>query len=388
MLVIRFLLIIGIIILYTSKSDESINHVNTSYIQIYHLIDNELWGQIDGSYLKGIFDCNNTKCEIISTDVDNTIGNISSINNVMDILSRKFAYNMNRLDHNMTSKPLTVGLYNIHSYKAIANKPYKPDKCRLNTHLNIAESEESFGRFGHLFHQSFHHYDGNSTTHPDSSVQRTYINVFELLKRLPLKLHKDLIKGAAYVASTCHKSRAYNREDVVKQLRESEIRVDSLGKCGRLASNNDGVTLHQGNTALESLLLKQTALNNYMFYLAFENTIEPGYVTEKVLDGLIAGSVPVYYGSSTDCKKLLHVPKGIIYLDDFNGDVKRLSDYLKYLIANASAYEEHRYWRDSFSLNDFPQILLKSWPCRLCEWAQQVGRSRSELRTVTSASHC
>ncbi len=34
--------------------------------------------------------------------------------------------------------------------------------------------------------------------------------------------------------------------------------------------------------------------NRYLFYFAFENTIEPGYVTEKVFDALNAGVVPVY----------------------------------------------------------------------------------------------
>lgn len=37
---------------------------------------------------------------------------------------------------------------------------------------------------------------------------------------------------------------------------------------------------------------------NYRFVMAFENSIEPGYVTEKLVTSLAAGAVPVYYGDS------------------------------------------------------------------------------------------
>ena len=38
-------------------------------------------------------------------------------------------------------------------------------------------------------------------------------------------------------------------------------------------------------------------MRRYKFYLAFENTNEPGYVTEKVYDALDAGVIPVYLGA-------------------------------------------------------------------------------------------
>ena len=34
---------------------------------------------------------------------------------------------------------------------------------------------------------------------------------------------------------------------------------------------------------------KRKVISKYLFYLAFENTIEPGYVTEKVFDAVFAG---------------------------------------------------------------------------------------------------
>jgi len=42
---------------------------------------------------------------------------------------------------------------------------------------------------------------------------------------------------------------------------------------------------------------KATFLSGYKFTIAFENSSHPGYVTEKIVDPLLAGSVPLYWGS-------------------------------------------------------------------------------------------
>ena len=42
---------------------------------------------------------------------------------------------------------------------------------------------------------------------------------------------------------------------------------------------------------------KQELLSRYRFTLSMENFVYPGYVTEKILDSLVAGSIPVYLGA-------------------------------------------------------------------------------------------
>ena len=42
---------------------------------------------------------------------------------------------------------------------------------------------------------------------------------------------------------------------------------------------------------------KHELLSRYKFTIAYENTAYPGYVTEKVIDAMVAGSVPVYMGA-------------------------------------------------------------------------------------------
>lgn len=47
---------------------------------------------------------------------------------------------------------------------------------------------------------------------------------------------------------------------------------------------------------------KKAFQENYRFSLAFENTKFSGYITEKIIDGWAAGTIPIYYGDS-DIKK-------------------------------------------------------------------------------------
>jgi Glycosyltransferase family 10 (fucosyltransferase) C-term len=370
----------------------------TAAVRVFHLIDNALWGNVDGSAVQGHFPCSpRVDCVVYSSD---------SRTHLLETLLTKFRNKTLWAAPSSTDatgvrsppprpahmpQPVTVALYNIHTWSTLSRFPHAPDVCRLPTDLTMAESEESFKRFRRLFTSSFPLFDGNSTTSPYASVQRSYVTSLNVSAFLPLKAFRALIRGSAFVASTCHRGKdTTNREQVVAQL-DTVFRVDSLGKCKKTRARNDTVTLRHGKTALDTLLMKQRAISNYMFYLAFENTIEPGYVTEKVMDALIAGVVPVYLGSSEDCKKLLPHPKAAIFLDDFRGDAKRLGAYLQRLAANETAYEEHRAWRRTFDPVKQSPLLLKSWPCSVCEWGlnematRRAGTRKSPKRKMCDA---
>jgi hypothetical protein len=346
-------------------------------VQIFHVIDNSLWGEVDGSALQGKFACPAVKsCRLVSTDASLTGKSGPPPNDLLSNIKGKFK----ALASPSTS--ITVGLYNIHTWGTKSKWPHYPDACLLPTQLNMVESEESTVRFRRLFGASFPGFDGNSTTHPEATVQRSYVGtgIFNASLFIPLKPFDSLIQGAAYVASTCHRGKNNpKREDVVSEL-EQLYRVDSLGKCHhRHVDNNNNnnkkhddskIKLKMGKTAAETLRLKQDAISNYLFYLAFENTIEPGYVTEKVFDALIAGTVPVYLGASSDCKKMLPSPNAAIFLDDFNGNVQELAKYLSAVAQNATAYNLHRSaWRESFDPLRLSPLIATPWPCRICTWA-------------------
>ena len=71
----------------------------------------------------------------------------------------------------------------------------------------------------------------------------------------------------------------------------------------------------------------------YKFTIAWENTYGEGYCTEKLIEPLMAGSVPIYKGSLPECIN----PKSVINVDDF-ADTASLIDYIRYLDENDEAY--------------------------------------------------
>jgi hypothetical protein len=134
-------------------------------VKIFHLIDNSLWGEIDGSGLSGDFKCSHTKCSIETTTTNQKEFILPNIHEKVLNFTKSQDY----------LKTLTVSLYNIHTWGTISKWPHKPATCILKTNVTIAESEESFGRFNHLFKSSFPQFDGNSTTNPTSSIPRFYL---------------------------------------------------------------------------------------------------------------------------------------------------------------------------------------------------------------------
>lgn len=73
---------------------------------------------------------------------------------------------------------------------------------------------------------------------------------------------------------------------------------------------------------------KIQVLCGYRFYLCFENMDSPGYVTEKIIDCFVAGTVPLYWGTQ-DVKKLIPA-EAFIDMRDFSS-FSELSTYINLL---------------------------------------------------------
>ena len=343
----------------------------SSSVRIIHLIDNANWGEIDGSALQGKFECAFDalkSCELLSSDCKGGL---------IDCLHSKLSPESIKL-----SQEIVVSMYHIHSWGVLTKWPHGPNNCIIPAHYSIAESEESHGRFHKLFDTSFRYYDAFSTTNPKSTIPRTYFRGLNSSDFLSAKPFHELIRGASFVASTCHRGEGTTKRMAVVRQLQSQFRVDSLGQCHTTRNIPEGISLAHSSNAHEQLKLKQSAISNYMFYCAFENTYEPGYVTEKVFDALIAGVVPIYLGPSSDCRPLLPHPRAAIFMDDFDQNLNHLVTYLQYLISNESAYEEHRAWRKTFDPSKASPLFTKSWPCRVCEWAvtKAAQESASQLQ--------
>jgi len=157
-----------------------------------------------------------------------------------------------------------------------------------------------------------------------------------------------------------------------------------------------------GNRHLPSKPIERAAkvISTYKFYLAFENTIMSGYVTEKLTSVLMMNVVPVYYGTP-DAPNITKTPS-YIRASDFATPVA-LAEYLLFLDKNPSEYKKYHAWRTDPSEFDAeylttverrvpgpeelePHLHFKHYPrttacCRLCD-ENFVKRARAERTDV------
>jgi hypothetical protein len=250
--------------------------------------------------INGNFDCGDIECDWLKSSN-------------MTKLKRRFEDSVGR-------NGTTVALYNTHSLVE-KFRVYHPVNCDWQTDLTMATSEEVHVRFDHQFKRMFQNFDGNSTAHPNSTIQRIPNQATMRDGILGQSLMNEAmadrsnatiedkssmrynfssqIKAASYVASECHKRDGANakRDEIVAQLRQAGLRVDGLGRCMKSPPSDGIILTHNPNNSTLNAINKQKVIGKFLFNLAFENSLESGYVTEKPFDALMAGTVPVYLGN-------------------------------------------------------------------------------------------
>jgi hypothetical protein len=245
-----------------------------------------------GDSKQGLQECGDIRCEWMHSE------HMKALDDALGVVKR--SKDPTQTQTQTQTETVTLAVYNLHSWYE-RTRSHQPAHCDLQATLTLSESEESRVRYGQLFDSSFKHFDGFSTTHPDSSVQRVYTEAFlDPTTLLPALNFSALIKGASYVASDCHKhdSANANRDGVVALVRAAGFRVDGLGRCMHSATGPEGVALSKSKDTRYSLFLKRQTIGRFLFNFAFENSYEAGYVTEKPFDALIAGESRICIPSS------------------------------------------------------------------------------------------
>ncbi|KAL7854114.1 hypothetical protein AOLI_G00209580 [Acnodon oligacanthus] len=109
----------------------------------------------------------------------------------------------------------------------------------------------------------------------------------------------------------------------------------------------------------------QTELLNIIsrcyFYLAFENTVSPHYITEKLWrNSFQAGTVPVVLGPPRRHYEAVAPPNSFIHVDDFDS-IEALGKFLKNLSTDAERYKSYFAWHQDSTVK-----LYTDWRERLC----------------------
>ena len=226
------------------------------------------------------------------------------------------------------------------------------------TRWKFIHSMESSGYYNVLKIDSLAHTKDKyySTVSFNSEIPLPYFSYAEYQIQQPSIDFDNAIKGASFIARNCGSNN--NRESVVTNL-TSIMRVDSLSRCLQNANPPHNMTMKN----------KAAVQRQFLFHLAFENTCEDDYITEKLWGTLESGTLPVYYGAP-NVKD--HVPpNSIISWHDFN-NTQKLGEYLLKVAGNKTLYDSYHSWRTL----PLPQSFLNKYDfththssCRMCRWA-------------------
>lgn len=147
-------------------------------------------------------------------------------------------------------------------------------------------------------------------------------------KQLPEKT-----EFCAFVYSNCNTSMngVKNRERFFDLLQKaSGNRVHSWGKCkNNMILEND-----------KGLDYNYKLFSKYKFVIAFENDYLPGYISEKITNPMLAGSIPIYLGAEDVNRHFNH--ESFINVSDFSSYEKCI-DYILRLDTNFQEYLEMFY---------------------------------------------
>jgi len=174
---------------------------------------------------------------------------------------------------------------------------------------------------------------------------------------------------ALYVSSNC--SPRSHRDIVVAELIEHGVDVSSHGACLR---NSHPIELLADENNYQA---KVRIGRKFKFVLALENTIEKGYVTEKIHHAYLAGAVPIVWQRAWLAPQFPQ--HSFIAVEDFS-DTEALARHLLALSTNDTAYLEYQRWR----VDGVTSGTVKQWfrnfdliGCQLCEMQNHRYTSRA-----------
>ncbi|KNA06667.1 hypothetical protein SOVF_178890 [Spinacia oleracea] len=192
-------------------------------------------------------------------------------------------------------------------------------------------------------------YDVIMTTSLSSDVPVGYFSWAEYDIMAPVQPKTESALAAAFI-SNCG-ARNF-RLQALEGLEKSGMKIDSYGGCHR---NRDG------------RVDKVETLKRYRFSLAFENSNEEDYVTEKFFQSLVAGTIPIVVGAP-NIQDFAPCPGSVLHIKELE-DIDTVAKTMKYLAKNPDAYNQSLRWKydgphDSFkALVDMAAVHSS---CRLC----------------------
>jgi hypothetical protein len=160
-------------------------------------------------------------------------------------------------------------------------------------------------------------------------------------------------KTAIAFISNCYKPRLAYISKLKKYLD-----IDVFGRCGKSCGSDRCWPI----------------INQYKFFLAFENAVCKDYITEKTYSNALGHDlIPVILSGANLSNPIVIPPHSYVSVKDFS-NLKDLAKHLKYIGNNATLYNEYFKWRTNWNI--VAQYTYKNLFCSICEKVHNPGGNK------------
>jgi alpha-1,3-fucosyltransferase len=195
--------------------------------------------------------------------------------------------------------------------------------------------------------QRYKYYTTGKRNHSSNILEVTRDVTAEVSKKSFVELIRRKSKMIMWLVGNCFTT--IRREEYVRQLGK-HVQIDIFGKCTQDCPSN-----------CDEMIRK-----NYKFYLAFENSWCPDYITEKFSRPLLYDAIPIVLGGAD--YNLFAPPNSYINARDFSSP-KDLAEYLIMLNSTEELYASYFSWKNEYYLS-VPDMY--GW-CELCMKAHDLN---------------
>jgi alpha(1,3/1,4) fucosyltransferase len=182
------------------------------------------------------------------------------------------------------------------------------------------------------FAMTFDHFD----TQNHMRVPLWMLNIFDMKRKLDIDI-SQIFHNRVNVTAPFHRDFCGYVQSNPSGIARNRLYHMINSHVGNINSagphfNNTGYIIPRGDDGVRQ---KMEFLGKHKFTVAMENSQYPGYVTEKILEAWLAGTVPIYWGSQT--VSLDFNPKSFINWHDFKSD-ERFVDFIRIVNSSQELY--------------------------------------------------
>ena len=251
------------LIIFNNVDKSIINYMNNSFKNISLIINK-------GKLLKNNNINELTKKKVINiyfVDFLKTKAQIAVINSLIKLLRIKFII---KIDHNYPN----YLFYNIFGCRHLDNRYSKSIKIAFFLENQIPDLKIADYAIGHAHINYFDRY-----------FKIPYFFLYNFKNNILVNIRKRLFKST--------KRNKFCAAVISNAFYSNKFRLKFIDELNKYKKIDMGGNYHNN---VGKVIDKIKFLSTYKFSIAMENTEGDGYVSEKILDSLISGTIPIYYG--------------------------------------------------------------------------------------------